>query len=82
MKNTETLALAYAEALIAYYAAKRSEGIDKDTNVRKAYNALCDAQNALAEAAEAEAAGTVEDDEYGTKAMQDWLAQQAYEKAY
>jgi predicted RecB family nuclease len=82
MTRTQTLALAYAKTLVAYYAAKRSEGIDKDTNVRKAYNALCDAQNAMAEAAEAEAAAAVEDDEYGTKAMQDWLAQQAYEKAY
>ena len=51
--TTQLLAIAYAEALVAYYEAKRIEGIDKDTNVRKAYNALCDAQNALAEYAEA-----------------------------
>jgi hypothetical protein len=83
MTLTQTLALAYAETLVAYYAAKNAAyDMDGDTVTRKAYNALCDAQNALAEAAEAEAAGTVEDDEYGTKAMQDWLAQQAYEKAY
>jgi len=82
MTRTQTLALAYAETLVAYYAAKHSEGIDKDTNVRKAYYALCDAQNAMDEAAEAEAGGSVDDDEYGTKAMQDWLAQQAYNKAY
>lgn len=82
MKNTETLALAYAETLVAYYAAKNAAyDMDGDTVTRRAYNALCDAQNALNAAAESEASGSV-DDEYGTKAMQDWAAQQAYEKAY
>jgi|LakMenEpi03Aug12_release.lakeMendotaPanAssembly.Ray.scaffolds.fasta_scaffold385615_1 hypothetical protein len=55
MTQTQTLALAYAEKLVAYYRAQNSEGIDKDTLVRKAYNALCDAQNMLAYAAECEA---------------------------
>jgi hypothetical protein len=83
MTNTESLAIVYAKTLVAYYAAKNAAyDMDGDTVTRRAYNALCDAQNALAQAAEAEAAGTVEDDEYGTKAMQDWAAQQAYEKAY
>jgi hypothetical protein len=53
--ETRISALAYAEALIAYYRAQNSEGIDKDTLVRKAYNALCDAQNMLAYEAECEA---------------------------
>ena len=53
--ETQTHALVYAETLIAYYRAQNSEGIDKDTLVRKAYNALCDAQNMLAYAAECEA---------------------------
>jgi hypothetical protein len=51
--TTQLLAIAYAETLVAYYEAKHSEGIDRDTNVRRAYNDLCDAQNALAEYAEA-----------------------------
>jgi hypothetical protein len=55
MTQTQTLALACAEKLVAYYRAQNTEGIDKDTLVRKAYNALCDAQNMLAYAAECEA---------------------------
>jgi hypothetical protein len=55
MTQTQTLALAYAEKLVEYYRAKNTDGIDSDTLVRKAYNALCDAQNMLAYAAECEA---------------------------
>lgn len=53
--ETRISALVYAETLIAYYRAQNSEGIDKDTLVRKAYNALCNAQNMLAYEAECEA---------------------------
>jgi hypothetical protein len=53
--ETRISALAYAEALIAYYRAKNTDSIDTDTLVRKAYNALCDAQNMLAYEAECEA---------------------------
>ena len=52
---TQMLALAYSDALVAYHKAKRAEGMDRDTIVRKAYNELCDAQNALNDSAEAEA---------------------------
>jgi len=45
MTNTQTLALAYAEKLIAYYESKTSE----------AYAEMCNAQNALAYSAECEA---------------------------
>ena len=45
MTNTQTLALAYAEKLVAYY----------ETKTREAYNEMVNAQNALAFAAEAEA---------------------------
>ncbi len=55
MTQTQTLALAYAEKLVAYYRAKNTDSIDTDTLVRKAYNALCDAQNMLAYEAECEA---------------------------
>jgi len=55
MTDTQTLALVYAEALVAYYRAKNTDSIDSDTLVRKAYNKLCDAQNALAYYAECEA---------------------------
>lgn len=50
--ETRISALVYAEALIAYYAAKIT---DDETAVRRAYNALCTAQNALAYEAEMEA---------------------------
>lgn len=53
--ETQTLALVYAETLIAYYRAKNTDNMDTDTLVRKMYNALCDAQNMLAYAAECEA---------------------------
>jgi len=45
MTNTQTLALAYAEKLVAYY----------ETKTREAYAEMFDAQNALAYAAECEA---------------------------
>ena len=55
MTYTKTLALAYAEALIAYHKAKHmAYDMDGDTITRKAYNDLCDAQNALNDSAEAE----------------------------
>jgi len=44
MTQTQTLALAYAEKLVAYYVSK----------TREAYDEMCDAQNALAYAAEIE----------------------------
>lgn len=50
--ETRISALVYAEALIAYYAAKIT---DDEAVVRRAYNALCTAQNALAYEAEREA---------------------------
>lgn len=53
--QTQTLALAYAEKLVAYYAAQNTDNMDTDTLVRKAYNHLIDAQNMLAYAAEMEA---------------------------
>jgi hypothetical protein len=52
MTNTQTLALAYAEKLVEYYSAKIT---GDDAIERRAYNALCTAQNALAYAAECEA---------------------------
>ena len=45
MTTTQTLALAYAEKLIAYYESKTKE----------AYTEMCNAQNALAYSAECEA---------------------------
>lgn len=51
--TTQLLAIAYAEALVAYYEAKHSHWSDRDKAVRAAYNDLCDAQNALNEYAEA-----------------------------
>jgi hypothetical protein len=45
MTNTQTLALAYAEKLVAYYESKTKE----------AYAEMCNAQNALAYSAECEA---------------------------
>ncbi len=51
MTTTQKLALAYAEKLVAYYESKiKSEGDE-----RIAYREMCDAQNALAYEAEAEA---------------------------
>ena len=52
MTQTQTLALAYAEKLVAYYATKIT---GDDAEVRRAYNALCTAQNLLAYAAEMDA---------------------------
>jgi len=54
MTNTQTLALAYAEKLVAYYEAFNSDWLDKERAVRLAYNEMCDAQNMLAWAAESE----------------------------
>jgi DNA-directed RNA polymerase subunit F len=45
MTNTQTLALAYAEKLVAYY----------ETKSREAYAEMVNAQNALAYSAECEA---------------------------
>jgi hypothetical protein len=45
MTNTQTLALAYAEKLVAYY----------ETKTREAYAEMVNAQNALAYSAECEA---------------------------
>lgn len=55
MTNTQTLALAYAEKLVAYYDAVNSDVCDKARLVRVATNEMYDAQNALAYAAECEA---------------------------
>ena len=55
MTYTQTLALDFAKALIAYHKARNAAyDMDGDTATRKAYNDLCDAQNALNAAAEAE----------------------------
>ncbi len=59
MTDTQTLALAYAEKLVAYYEAVNSDWSDKDRAVRKATNEMYDAQNSLAWAAEAEAKAMV-----------------------
>ena len=45
MTNTQTLALAYAQKLVAYY----------ETKTREAYAEMVNAQNALAYSAECEA---------------------------
>lgn len=50
--ETRISALVYAETLIAYYSAKIT---GDETDVRRAYNALCTAQNALALSAESDA---------------------------
>jgi hypothetical protein len=50
--ETRISALVYAEALIAYYSAKIT---GDDAIERRAYNALCTAQNALALSAESDA---------------------------
>lgn len=55
MTQTQTLALAYAEKLVAYYEATNSDWSDKERAVRTATNELYMAQNALAFAAEMEA---------------------------
>ena len=55
MTNTQTLALAYAEKLVAYYDAVNSDVCDKDSWVRRARDEMYDAQNMLAYAAEMEA---------------------------
>lgn len=54
MTNTQTLALAYAEKLVAYYEAVNSDVCDKERAVRLATNEMYDAQNMLAYAAETE----------------------------
>ena len=54
MTTTQALALAYAEKLVAYHEAKNSDWCDRDRATRRAYNELCDAQNALNDAAETE----------------------------
>ena len=55
MTNTQALALAYAEKLVAYYDAVNSDVCDKARLVRTATNEMYDAQNMLAYAAECEA---------------------------
>lgn len=52
MNQTQTLALQYADALVAYYRAQYS---DNQQEIDARYNALCAAQNALAYAAEQQA---------------------------
>lgn len=54
MTQTQTLALAYAEKLVAYYEAVNSDWSNKEKAVRLAKNEMYDAQNLLAYAAEAE----------------------------
>lgn len=54
MTQTQLLALAYAEKLVAYYEAMNSDVCDKARVVRLATNEMYDAQNMLAYAAEAE----------------------------
>lgn len=54
MTNTQTLALAYAEKLVAYYEAVNSDVCDKERAVRLATNEMYAAQNMLAYAAETE----------------------------
>lgn len=54
MTQTQTLALAYAEKLVAYYEAMNSDVCDKEKAIRVAYAEMCDAQNTLAYAAEQE----------------------------
>lgn len=58
MTTTQTLALAYAETLVAYYEAVNSDWSDwsdKIRAVREANSAMYNAQNQLAWAAEVEA---------------------------
>lgn len=55
MTETQTLALAYAEKLVAYYDALNSDVCDKERAVRNATNELYLAQNVLAYKAEMEA---------------------------
>lgn len=55
MTETQKLALAYAEKLVAYYEATHSDWCDKERAVRAATNEMYLAQNALAFAAECEA---------------------------
>ena len=54
MTNTQTLALAYAEKLVAYHEALNMDVCDKERAVRVAKNEMYDAQNALDNAAETE----------------------------
>ena len=54
MTQTQTLALAYAEKLVAYYEAVNSDWSDKEKAVRLATAEMYDAQNMLAYAAETE----------------------------
>jgi hypothetical protein len=54
MTQTQTLALAYAEKLVAYYEAVNSDVCDKEKAVRLATAEMYDAQNMLAYAAETE----------------------------
>ena len=56
MTAVQTLALRYAEALVAYHEAQQSDWSDKERQVRRSRDEMYDAQNALNEAAEREAA--------------------------
>ena len=56
MTAVQTLALRYAEALVAYHEAQQSDWSDKERQVRRTRDEMYDAQNALNEAAEREAA--------------------------
>jgi hypothetical protein len=47
MTQIQTLAIAYAEKLVAYHAAKNTDNIGSDTLARKAYNDLLDAHHTL-----------------------------------
>ena len=48
MTQTQTLALAYAEKLVAYYEALNSDWSDKERAVRVARDEMYDAHNTLA----------------------------------
>jgi hypothetical protein len=55
MTQTQTLALAYAEKLVAFYEAMQNGTHAQERALRVARNEMYDAQNMLALAAEAEA---------------------------
>jgi len=56
MTAVQTLALQYAEKLVAYHVAQQSDWSDKERALRVARDEMYDAQNALNEACEREAA--------------------------
>jgi hypothetical protein len=56
MTAVQTLALRYAEKLVAYHEAQQSDWSDKERALRVARDEMYDAQNTLNEACEREAA--------------------------